>query len=297
MERQNIKEFLFVRGTVMNKKQITKKQHYVPRMILKRFSCSSSENNKKYFIYQYDKEKDIERRVDIMDVCHKNNLYEIKDEQGNVLEANLIENSFANLEEKWEQIIRKIEKHQNLKKEDKSMLGLLLVLQLMRTPEIMELTSNWLYATFEESDNPLTKNEADKYMKLATFVWGEIKPETNWMLFLMLRKTLEDKDIVIYYSDSKFILNGDSPVFCLNEMLLPKSISDIYWILPLTEHCCLSLRKEGSSFPLYQKIDSNMVNLFNEKAFLTNGRFVYSSFSIKQNNDFKNLIQFQKGKL
>ena len=51
----------------------TKKQHYIPRMLLKRFTTFRIPM-KKPLIYQYDKEKGIERLVDIYDICRKSEL-------------------------------------------------------------------------------------------------------------------------------------------------------------------------------------------------------------------------------
>ena len=53
----------------------TKKQHFVPRMILKHHTYFRIPMRKP-IIYQYDKEKGICRTVDIYDICRKDNLYE-----------------------------------------------------------------------------------------------------------------------------------------------------------------------------------------------------------------------------
>lgn len=63
------------------KKQWTKKQHFVPRMILKHHTYFRIPMRKS-IIYQYDKEKDICRTVDIYDICRKDNLYEFRNEDG-----------------------------------------------------------------------------------------------------------------------------------------------------------------------------------------------------------------------
>lgn len=270
------------------KEQYTKKQHYIPRMILKNFSFSNSnKNEKKFFVYQLDKNKKIERIVSVLDICYEKNLYEIKDENGQILERNLIEKGFSCLEESWNKIINKIIAKQRITEDDKNMLGLLLVMQIMRMPEFIDATSTWLYSAVKNTDNSLTKNEADKYTKLASFVWGEVKPETNWMLDIMLREILKDKSITIYHSNSKFILNGDSPVSFLN-LDVPNNLSQVQWILPLTEHHCLGLLDKGN--PLYIDIDSNMTNFVNHQIFHSGGNWIYSSFLISKDENLKKLI-------
>ena len=104
----------------------TKKQHYIPRMLLKRFTiCQIPFRDT--LIYQYDKEQGIERLVDIYDICRKNNLYEIKDENGVISdkERNLIENGFSRLESKWNDIIDKVEKEEYITENERGMLCVL----------------------------------------------------------------------------------------------------------------------------------------------------------------------------
>ena len=253
-----------------------KKQHYIPRMILKRFAAS---REKKPLIYQYDKEKGIERLVDIYDICQKKYLYEIKDESGMISdeEINLIENGFSRLECRWNKIIDKVEQGENITQDDRCMLGVLLVLQLMRMPEIMKFTVEWLHDKSVDIGKPLTQNEADRYMKLASFVWGDVKPETNWILNILLGKILVGKDVVIYHSNSDFILNGSRPVLCL-KFFETDNIDNCIWLLPITKNYCIGLADEGTT--LYKDIDENLTHFINMHNFQNDGRFIYGSESI-----------------
>lgn len=115
----------------------------------------------------------------------------------------------------WNKIIDEIEQKKDITQDDICMLGVLLVLQLMRMPEVMKFTSEWLFDKLASIGNPLTQNEADRYMKLASFVWGDVKPDTHWVLNVLLENILAGKNVVIYHSDSHFILNGSRPVLCL----------------------------------------------------------------------------------
>ena len=256
----------------------TKKQHYIPRMLLKRFTTFYIPMRKP-LIYQYDKEKGFERLVDIYDICRKNNLYEIKDKSGIISneEINLIENAFSRLEYRWNKIIDKVEQEEDITQDDRYILGVLLILQLMRMPEVMKVTSEWLYNTTADIGRPLTQNEADRYMKLASFVWGEITPKTNWILNILFEKFLSGKDITIYYSDSEFILNGDRPVLFLNRYML-NDIQNPQLFLPIAKNHCIGLVNEGQ--PLYTKLDENLTAFVNTQNFQNNGRFIYSNKSI-----------------
>lgn len=259
-------------------KQWTKKQHYIPRMILKRFTTFHIPMRKP-LIYQYDKEKGIERLVDIYDICRKNNLYEIKDETGVISdkEINLIENGFSRLESVWNDIIDKVEQEKDITDNDKCMLGVLLVLQLMRMPEIMKFMTEWLYDKSVDVGVPLTQNEADRYMKLASFVWGDVKLETNWILNILLEKILVGKDVVIYHSNSDFILNGSRPVLCL-KFFKTDTVNNYIWLLPIAKNYCIGLTSIETV--LHKDIDENLTHFINAQNLQSDGRFVYGSESI-----------------
>ena len=256
----------------------TKKQHYIPRMLLKRFTTFRIPM-KKPLIYQYDKEKGIERLVDIYDICRKNNLYEIKDETGVISdkEINLIENGFSRLESVWNDIIDKVEQEKDITDNDRCMLGVLLVLQLMRMPEVMKFTSEWLYDESASIGKTLTKNKADRYMKLASFVWGDVKPETNWILNIWLENILVGKDVVIYHSNSDFILNGSRPVLCLN-FFETDAVNNCICFLPIAKNYCIGLTCKENV--LHKDIDENLTYFINTQNIQNDGRFVYGSKSI-----------------
>lgn len=93
----------------------TKKQHYIPRMLLKRFTTFRVPMRKS-LIYQYDKKNNIERMIDVADACRKNNLYELRDEFGLIKdeERNSIEKWFSFMESIWNKILDKIDRHKYL---------------------------------------------------------------------------------------------------------------------------------------------------------------------------------------
>ena len=256
----------------------TKKQHYIPRMLLKHFTTFLSPMHKP-LIYQYDKNKHIGQLVDISNICYSKYLYEIRDESGHISnkEINLIENGFSRLESMWDKIICKIEEGQCITQDDRCMLGVLLVLQVIRMPEVMEFISNWLYDTSANVRESLTRNKADRYMKLASFVWGQITPERNWILHILLKHFLDNKDIIIYHSNSEFILNGNRPVLCLK--LFETDDSRYYhWYLPVTQEYCITLVEGGKLFDM--DVDETWTNFLNLQNFQNNSRFIYGDKSI-----------------
>ena len=272
----------------------TKKQHYIPRMLLKRFTTFRVPMRKS-FIYQYDKKNNIERMIDVADACRKNNLYELRDEFGLIKdeERNSIEKWFSFMESIWNKILDKIDQHKYLNSREQSVLSTLVVFQLMRTPEIMQFMKQWIYDTFNDMGRSFTNNQSDRYVKLASFGWGEISPKQKWILDLMFNKLLVGKYIVIYHSDATFILNGNRPVFTTGSI---ESVDINYCkcYLPVSKHYCLGL-VEGNNNELYIEAPNWFVELINSHNFLNAGRFIYSSESLinikdKYYVDFANQI-------
>lgn len=89
-----------------------KKQHYVPKMLLKRFSIP--ERKGKCWEYNLYKKEIQEKSID--DVCASNYLYEIRDESGEYFYPegkNAMENGFSEIEYKldlfWDEILEKLD--------------------------------------------------------------------------------------------------------------------------------------------------------------------------------------------
>lgn len=274
-------------------KQFTKKQHYIPQMILKRF-MNTRVPLRKPVIYQYDKEKDIEIQIPkVADICVEKELYEIRNDNGVISEEerNLIEKSFGKLESKWNMIINKIEQKQDISKEDRDMLALLLVLQLIRTPEVMEISREWLSESCLKIGKNVSQNEIDRCAKLASFVWGPVEPKTNWILIELLEGFLVGKDIIIYHTSNDFILNDNRPVLLIKGSEM-EEIKNCQLFLPITKNYCISLTNKKVA--LYKEINKDETDIINSAIFNNDGKYVYASSSIKTRlNDLKNIVSFK----
>lgn len=263
-----------------SRKQFTKKQHYIPQMILKRF-MNTRVPLRKPVIYQYDKEKDIEIQIPkVADICVEKELYEIRNDNDVISEEerNLIEKSFGRLESKWNMIINKIEQKQDISKEDRDILALLLALQLIRTPEVMKITKEWLNNACIEINKTLKQNEIDRCAKLASFVWGVIKPETNWFLYKILDIFLTNKNIIIFHTKNDFVVNSNRPVMLLKNSE-SENIQNCQLLLPITKNYCIGLTKEKNI--LYEELNEEATKFINVQFFKNDGRYIYASKSIK----------------
>ena len=62
-------------------RKVTRKQHYIPRMILRRHAIPYYSNH----IWLYDSKEAVERMVSISDVCCEKYLYEFRGEFGKIV--------------------------------------------------------------------------------------------------------------------------------------------------------------------------------------------------------------------
>lgn len=124
----------------MSKKQLTKNQHYIPRVYLKGFSQDLST----IYEYNYKTGEAIKAPVSIESVCRKKNLYEVWDNNGEIINSNYIEDILCKYEGFFakyrEQLLNKAHIKENyysrliLSKDEKDFWMVYTTLQIMRNP-------------------------------------------------------------------------------------------------------------------------------------------------------------------
>lgn len=78
----------------------THREHYVPRMYLRRFCEPPKKKGKQaQRIWAYDTLGKCQHPTAIESVCFEHDLYEIKDENGNIVHQNQIENRLGQFEQ------------------------------------------------------------------------------------------------------------------------------------------------------------------------------------------------------
>lgn len=181
-------------------KQWTKKQHFVPRMILKHHTYFQIPMRKP-IIYQYDKEKDICRTVDIYDICRKDNLYEFRNEDGSIKEStrNAIENTLSWYESSWDKIFNKILSHQELTETDFAFLYLLFAVQILRLPDVQKVGVQ-LYKDFtKDIEHQFTDTDIENWVKYASLPTGAI--DDNQTILKGFVERLGKKELTICNND------------------------------------------------------------------------------------------------
>ena len=255
------------------KKQWTKKQHFILHMILKHHTYFQIPMRKSV-IFQYDKEKDICRAVDIYDICRKDNLYEFRNKDGSIKEPtrNVIENTLSWYESQWDIIVNKILQHQKLVDRDFVFLYFLFAVQILRLPDIQKIGVQ-LYKNFaKDIEYQFTDTDVENWVKYASLPTGII--DDNQTILKGFVERLGTKKLTICDSKDVLVINGNFPVAIYND--------NFDCDFPVASHLCLRLRDKRYN-NVYNYLSRNDVEKLNNHIInICNGRFIYSSIPYDQ---------------
>lgn len=259
----------------------TKRQHYIPQMILRNYTVFRPPMARP-MLFQYDLKNGCERMVATQDACVKNNLYELRGEDGRIIEStrNVIENCLSVFEGKWTGIIRKLARRADLTEEDRIFLHFLIPIQLLRMPFVLQETAQWLQ---QISSVKISDQEAKRYARMASLICGEPDPNKSFLLNKLTEFCCE-KQLTAFVADrargDSFILNGECPVVAPVVALGSSyDIKQAILCFPITPTICLSfIHKSNNAF--YQDVCSSFVTFLNQQFCSRGGRMLYSSASI-----------------
>ena len=222
------------------KKQWTKKQHFVPRMILKHHTYFRTPMRKP-IIYQYDKEKDICRTVDIYDICRKDNLYEFRNEDGSIKESmrNVIENELSVYESSWDEVLNKILSYQDLTDADFAFLYLLFAVQILRLPDVQRVGVQSYKAFFKYIERQFTDIGIENWFKYASLPTGII--DENQMILKAFVEMLGKKELTICDSEDVLVIKGEFLVAILVKGFLCEYVTNAIYLFLTIKHPVLSV--------------------------------------------------------
>lgn len=239
-------------------------------MLLKRFTYFRIPMRKP-LLRQYDTEKGIERLVSIESCCRKDYLYELYDENGNILSLNYLESRFSIIENMCNIVIDKLEQNYmncfnfetnklvNFKKlfylteYEKRVLILYIVLQYFRTPKMQVILYNKIKEYIESAEN--NESEDDKlvksFVKVLSLDYERVlqgnfdEIEFELQLVKLYFVNLMHSKLVICFSKFNYVMNSDLPVVYFNDELITKTplIGEALWLFPISAHICLMLTK------------------------------------------------------
>lgn len=237
------------------KKQITKRQHYIPKMILKRHALSQvCENDKR--IFYFNKKSWKNKCVKYEDLARENFLYEFKIGSEPIC-PNLIEDRMSKLENMCNQIITKILNNEELSERDLYCLLLFTTLQITRMPEAVKIVEN-------------ITNSKNIALKMC-LLWGQnIKDSQIFELFL--EGNLK-KDIKILKSEKPFILGLERPVVILKDFAWENN-QNLFVIFPFSSHYCLFLNPFSKDSQLFIEITKQETEIINSIVYESNNEMV-----------------------
>lgn len=272
----------------------TKKQHYIPQMILRRFVASSPCRLRG--VWRYDSLRNESRCVDYKGECKRKYLYEYRDDNGDIDDGtkNTIEQLLSSLESKWCVVLDRVERREMLSEKDATLLYVFLTFQLLRLPSIMDMAASLiqeriLSVTGKHVEDYIAKNYA------LLFSFGFVDNQSGVFLDEVINM-LGDFDLFIGYVSCKhdeFLLDGDMPIASMPYSILRSVCGDISvdvcsgmcdcLFFPFSKHYCLFLVRAKSinvSSVLYKSINHDMLCMLNNLVYNRAG-VIYSSHPIK----------------
>ena len=250
---------------------------YIPEFILKNF-CSQ----KGLFetgVYQIDKRDKSENFINPQSIKYGNYLFKL--EATKIIskeELFFVNKCFEQNEEHFDEVIKKLNKRQQLSEEDRDYLYLLFVLLLMRSPEFGKLE----WKDLAKKKVRLPEIPYQRYVRICKIICNRnrLNPET---IFNALLSRIVKLILYSYSSDSNLMINGYSPVLLSG-----------YYYLPISKNICLCLTPKNLG-DFNQKED---ISLFvGSEMIKNNGPYVYGSKSLDLkvlNNEDKTKIHLKR---
>lgn len=206
---------------------LTKKQHYIPQVYLRGFSPKYEQvevNSSRCTIYYYDLVKDIQRSpaVPIKSICYKDLLYEVTDNQVQIILPNHLEKFFSSMEKMFGEYRTKLErkafnidnyyKKCFLTKEEKHFWLTYMTVQLLRLPQILREGEE---VSLETWNGQISENQAKNIARLCCLPffkeWKE-GPDDSKVIEAIVTPML-NMSFAIGVDGTGSIITSDEPVY------------------------------------------------------------------------------------
>ena len=260
-------------------KQITRKQHYVPKAYLKNFSVSNQKSEQVYVVFANDENA---KMVSIDNICCRSYLYDQiaidPDSKTHVFAApNEIENSFIELEGEYATIISKIKNalrdsdEFELARVEIDKLRQFMSSLLFRNPVFVHL-SNYIIDTQYKNDPQHIKHVKDIFpdvpqnvylsMLVNEFLKMNIAPDVG-LFPRALAETMKESQLCIFKAKGSVFVTSDMPV--VNIYGEKDGIEYDLLGMPITPELFLAFVDTVQRVPRIIIIDDNSVKRMNSK--------------------------------
>lgn len=274
-----------------------RKEHYIPRFYLRRFSID------KKCIYRYDISSGEQKSVPIRTICYENDLYEFKNDNGEYVYRNLLENIFGEYEVEFSKVFNNIESKAKIKANyytncflshiEKVLLRFFISTTIIRNPDTLKAA----YETAIElyGDNITEISAKNKALEYCLPIYRELSLDEKNIL-ITFTKLLQNMSFQIGFTEKDAIWTSDNPVVLYGEQQ-PAKIEEV--ILALSPNLVLYMKpyektKKGCYNRLVE-LESKDIRLFNRDIIKNCKRWIYSQKTLTE-NQIKWIIK-ERGKL
>ena len=200
----------------MTKKKPTKKQHYIPQVYLKGFSQDSST----IYEYNYKKGEAIQVPVSIESVCRGKNLYEVRENNGEIINPNFIEDILCKYEGQFADyrklLLSKAHIKENyykqcfLSREEKNFWVFYAALNIMRNPETLAGITSVFQEVFQ---NEFTDSEIRNTAVGFCLPFFKIPKDGDNNALLFFIQLLLTKVITVAFDESDSLFTSDHAMY------------------------------------------------------------------------------------
>ncbi len=268
-------------------------QHFVPKVYLKGFS----EDDVFVIMNEVDQKIILSKSVPIDTICFKKDLYETKNNQGEFVNRNYLEECLRHLEIQFTYYRERLKKRAYIKdnyktncfftKDEKTFWRVFITLQMLRSPKVLETAKNFSENYFGES---MSKNDAHAMaVKTCLPFFEEAKPDSQ-NCFMILIEPLYSMSIALGVDYSDQLITSDNPVYCYSPNQTIESYSRV--VFPLTSDLVIVLsgqdyKNEYGKNRLFEISDIDRGLFIKSIAYCAN-RFIYSKKELSK--EIENLI-------
>ena len=225
----------------MSNKSITIKEHYIPQFYLRNFS----NDNKRVFQYQIHSNLQ-SKQVSIDSICYEKNLYEFRNNGGEIVHKNLIEDCFAIFESEISKVLKSIESKSSIEDNfltpcflttrEKGLLIFFLATLILRNPDVL----NAAQETAKEfwGDNINDNISYNISLEYCLPIYKNIDPQERNILNSAL-KLFENMTFQIVNSSKDCFFTSDNPVIIFSKNGF-KEVDEVFF--PLSPRNLLYMR-------------------------------------------------------
>ena len=198
---------------------MTRDEHYVPKMYLKRF-CETEQTIENIHVDDYKcASRMCVKKANIGDICKSRDLYELTDVNGYFCRQNGLENIFSRYESQMSQQLDGWGKHwvesnpKRINKAEKEKIAEFLLLMLFRNPKIIGAAQSIISDSMWIHGKYATEELKKVYWFVKSF-WGDPKEKTESLLVKETKNLQEKFKIKVFLaaSSEKSFWTADVPV-------------------------------------------------------------------------------------